>query len=134
MAGFEYISRSLDTHFEKRMAELPSAILRRLESGFLGRRLMVDWDASSPKQRRKIAKMWDYLYDPNPTITTREAWLERNFEDLPEELRNRLKKDSLAEHWDGATRYQRRMIIQQGDEGFMSEALAYTGENERSFW
>ncbi|MBT3448924.1 MAG: hypothetical protein HN445_05985 [Bacteroidetes Order II. Incertae sedis bacterium] len=117
------MSHSLDAHFEKRLAELPSEIRLRLESGLLGRTLMVDWDVSSPKKRRKIAKVWDYLYDPNPTISSREAWLERSFKELPQALRDRLKKDSLATFWEGATSYQRRMIIQQGDVGFMPEAL-----------
>ncbi len=68
-ADFESLTLALEGWFDKRLADLPEVLSRRVKEDFFP----IPWDNLSPDQRRSGALQWDYQNDP-ATEGEREYW------------------------------------------------------------
>ena len=115
MTDFHSLSVALADCFEMQLYAMPKELRQRLQGGFLGEQLAADWDTSKPDKRRRLAIIWDYLHDPDPVVTTRSEWLEMEFCDLPETLRQSIETEFIEGRWDHHSRDERDKILQRFD-------------------
>lgn len=82
---FKSLTWALDRRFDKKLAELPATIRKRVEKAFHP----VPWDAQSREQRQYQARRWDYEHDPVNEHERQQWWeLSRRYIELEVQIRN----------------------------------------------